>query len=865
MDMKRAEEDPDTSARTPLAAEIARYRPRPDHRDEMVDADGTIRPHWRHLADHLCHMPEEDWRSANDSAERLLVDDSVIHLARDEEDATPHPWRLDLVPYLLSMEEWAELERGLVQRATLLNAVLADLYGQRKLLSNGVLPPALIYGNPEFHRACHGIEPPRGTHLHFVAFDLARGQDGQWWVLSDRTQAPSGVGYALENRIVTSRCLPDLVSAANVQRLATFFRLMSEHLIGLTRRDDALAVVLTPGAARENYFEHAYLARYLGFTLAEGGDLTVRDDRLYLKTVEGLRPVDLVFRRTSTRWCDPLELRTDSKIGVPGLAQVARSGNVVIANALGSGLVETDALLGFIAPLCRSILGEDPLIPSVPTWWCGQQSAKDHVIGNMERMIIRRTVDDHTLLSPGRDTTVGAELDERRRAALIERVSAKGHEFIGQEPLTVSTAPYWGPDGKLHAAPLTLRVYVAATRQGYRLMPGGLARVNADRPYPAPWLKSGDVTKDTWVPWDGAVEQYSMLEQSRRQQGLRRSDDGLPSRVADDLYWLGRYAERAERLVRLLRSLVDRLSGDKGAGTDPRDVARMLSLLVAHGHAPADLAERINTLSPRAVERELARIVSGDDAQDGLDAIVGNVRRIADLVRERLSVDTWRIIEDLTQAERSARFRHGVETSDAGRMLDGLVLRLAAFNGMVMENMTRGLSWRFLDLGRRIERARGLTRLTRDLLTQREDSTGAAIELLLELADSSITYRTRYRLSPTLATVLDLLLMDETNPRSLMRQIESIEEHLQHLPRITAGPALDTARRVVLEVATEVRLLDVTKIADGVATGARGSFHRTLTGLEDHLGALSEAVTRGYFVHAAAKRAAGPRASGSET
>jgi uncharacterized circularly permuted ATP-grasp superfamily protein/uncharacterized alpha-E superfamily protein len=846
---------PAAAALPPL---LAGYRPPPGCYDEVLDAGRSMRPRWQPVFEGLAEAGEGALGSVAETAEQLLYENSVTHLAHDGSADAARPWRLDVMPFVLDQAEWATLEKGLAQRARVLNATLADLYGPQRLLSEGVLPPAVVFANPEFLRPCHGIEVPGGVHLHFVAFDLARGPDGRWWVLSDRTQSPSGIGYALENRIIASRCVPDLFARANVQRVAGFFRSLSDSLLGQVRRDDPLAVVLAPSADGETYFEHAYLARYLGYTLVEGADLTVRDDRLYLKTVEGLKPVDLVFRRIGSRWCDPLELRSDSQMGVPGLAQVARHGRVVIANALGSGLVESDALMSFMQGLCRTLLDEDLLIPNIATWWCGEEPERAHVIKNMERLVMRRAFNDSTIFEPGLDSAIGPLMLGDERAELARRIREDGHDYVGQEMVSLSTAPYVDEAGGLAAAPLTLRVYLAATEDGYRMMPGGLARVTLDRHRVAPWLQPGDRMKDTWVRWDGPVERFSMLAPARRGPLLRRSDRGLPSRVADNMFWLGRYAERAEGATRLLRSMVERLGGERVGGADPVALDRLLTVLLSHAHVSSSQARRDPQERFRDLGSRLPFLVMGAEADDGLVPVLSNVLRTASLVRERLSVDTWRILNDLEAVPRRFSFRLGREVDDAHRLLDAVVDKLAALNGMVMENMTRGHGWRFLDIGRRVERAQRIARLVRDLAVREAAAPSGTLDLLLELADSTMTYRARYRVAPQLAAVLDLLLIDDSNPRSMMFQIAACETNMAALPIDGDRALADPTRRILIRLASDLRLADVERLAEADNIASRRALEVLLRRLVGGLGEFSDQVGRSYFVHSTTHRGAGP-------
>ena len=627
------------------------YQPSPNAYDELTSGGGQVRPRWRDVLEAFAGMGGDATQAAQEKAQRLMVDNDVMSV-QGERDAS-RPWRLDLFPLLIPPDEWSAIERDVVQRTRLLNWLLGDLYGAQRVLKEGVLPPGLVYGNPHFLRPCTSIAVRDELYLHFVAYDLARSADGRWWVVSNRTQAPAGAGYALENRVVSSQCLPELFAERNVRRLASFFRAFSERFLSLSSRDQPQAVFLSPGPSKQNYFEHAYLARYLGFSVVEGSDLTVRDDRVYLKTVEGLKPVDLIMRRINSDLCDPLELRTSSLFGVPGLLQAARAGKVTIGNALGSGLVESDSFLSFLPGLAKHFLDEELAMPSLATWWCGQERERRYVLDHLDELVVRRVSSSRSLFPHGQEGLLTPETPAEERERLIREIERNGHEFVGQEPMALSLAPTWSAPNALRAAPVLLRVYVAATSKGYEVMPGGLTRVADGIDPNAPWLEIGDVSKDTWVLSDQPVEQFSLLAQRQASQRLHRGGRDLPSRTADNLFWLGRYTERAEGAVRLLRSLVTRLGGEMGSTRTVVSPERVVAMLMAQKHLSTRRGKRAIQEGREAVQQELWTILFDPECKDGLATVLGNVQRNAEALRERLSFDTFRILRDLTEVSHS--------------------------------------------------------------------------------------------------------------------------------------------------------------------------------------------------------------------
>jgi uncharacterized circularly permuted ATP-grasp superfamily protein/uncharacterized alpha-E superfamily protein len=833
------------------------YRPVPESFDELTTTDGAIRPRWQPVLEAFAAMGSGALRGAHDKAQRLLSENGVTFVPQGDRDAS-RPWRLDLFPLLIDPAEWSVIERGVTQRATLLNRMLVDLYGEQRALKEKVLPPGLVYGNSQFLRPCKNIAVRDDLHLTFVAFDLARSADGQWWVLSDRTQAPSGAGYALENRVVASQCLPEIFAEQNVRRLASFFRSFSERFLSMSNRDQPQAVFLSPGPTQQNYFEHAYLARYLGFSVVEGSDLTVRDDRVFMKTVEGLKPVDLIMRRISAELCDPLELRTDSLLGVPGLLQAARAGRVTIGNSLGSGLVESDAFLSFLPSLARFFLDEELAMPSVATWWCGQERERNHVLQNLDRLVVRRVRSPRNLFATGEGGLVSPAMSGDERARLIEEIERNGYDFVGQEPASLSTTPTWSNANTLQAAPVTLRVYVAATDKGYQVMPGGLTRVAQGSDPLAPWLEAGDVSKDTWVLSDQPVEQFSLLAQRQANLRLHRGGRELPSRMADNLFWLGRYTERAEGAVRLFRSLVIRLGGEMGSTRDLVSPERVVSMLIVQKHLSVRRGRRAMQEGREAVERELWTILFDPESRDGLATVLGNVRRNAEAVRERLSFDTFRILRDLTEVPNATVLTAGHETDDALRLLNRLIQYLAAFNGMVAENMTHGYGWRFLDMGRRLERTRAMMQLIQQLAVRTEGQGDGQLDLLLELADSTITYRGRYHAAPQLAAVLDLLLCDETNPRSAVYQILTLADHIEHLPSPRDEGVMTLDQRIVTRLSSELRLAEPVELGASVSRfDTRIELDRLARRVDRDVHELSDHIAERFFSHSSPRRVAG--------
>ena len=806
--------------------------------DEMLDG-GDLRAHCEPLVRSLETLGRHELASRWERARRAVRDNGVTYNVHGDPQGMTRPWELDMMPLVIAPSEWRQLESALVQRTRLFNQILADLYGPQRLLRSGFVPPELVFANPAFLRPCHGIPIPNTTYLHLHGIDLARSPGGQWRGLADHTQAPSGAGYALENRIVLSRSLPEVFRDCHVQRLASFFHSLRDAVTAMAppHRDEPRIVLLTPGPFSDTYFEHAYLARYLGFTLVEGGDLTVRDRQVFIKTLEGLEPVDVIFRRLDDSLCDPLELRSSSLLGTAGLVEAARAGTVTIGNALGSGALETVAIMAFLPDLCRELLGETLALPSVTTWWCGQPKALQHVLEHLDHLVIKRTFPS----SGNRQPIFGGRLTAAEQAALAAEMRTRPAEFVAHDQISPSTVPVW-MGGRLEPRSLVFRAYVGAAGDAYAAMPGGLTRVSGSRDVSVVSLRRGGGSKDTWVVAEGAVAGASLLSPAGSPTRHERRAADLPSRVADNLFWLGRHAERTEHSVRLVRSIVARLA-DEDTTTDGPELVALRKVLVGMELLPARLAERMPL---RDLEGELLTLLFRQGAQGGLRRMLNEIRRIAAAVRDRLSEDTWRV---LNQLHHDFRLRHGrIQLDDVLVHLNRVMTDLAAFGGM-MENTTRGHGWRFLDIGRRLERSINLAALLRTTLTSDPGEATAVLEPLLEIADSSMTYRRRYFATPQLSPVLDLLLSDHANARSLLFQLDVLTEHLHQLPHDPRAPSPTSEERLIGEARQKVSEADIHVLCERGPDEEFSALTNLLTAVEDDLRACSDAITYYYFSH----------------
>jgi len=816
-----------SSAADRLSHWLRGYRPLPGVPDELMDPTGRPRDYWLCFLGDFAEYEEGEFKSRFSLATRHIRDTGVSFRIYGEENE--RSWPINPLPLILGEGEWAQIAAGVEQRANLMEALLQDFYGEASLLAEGALPAAAVTGSNDFIRAMRGAKPPGGRYLQLYAADLGRGPDGRWWVLDDRTQAPSGTGYALENRLVLSRAYPNIYNAMNVHRLASFFDELRKGLAAAADRSDPRICLLTPGPFSETYFEQAHLARYLGFLLVEGDDLVVRDGRVYVRTIAGLKRADVILRRVDADFIDPLELNSTSRLGVPGLLEAIRSCGVAVLNMPGSGVLESKALLGFLPRLCRRLLGEELKMPNVATWWCGQPAERDLIEGNLDTRVIAPAFN-----GPGPDGTssrprLTGDLSPQARAAFLLRFSDRPGDFVGQEVVRLSTTPVLR-DGRLEPAPFVLRVYAAATPEGVCIMPGGFCRTSDRLDVRAISMGEDARTSDVWVIADKPVKRVTLLA-STDDVKVRRILGHLPSRAADNLFWLGRYLERAEATLRLVRSLCTSLMDSEAAlHSSGETLGRLQQLLVAWG--ALDEA----ALRPRALDAANDALHDQDAFGSVID-LVREARRTASSMRERLSADFWTLLLNL-ESRLLDGARNLLSEAEVLQQVESALQILAALSGLAQENMNRDAGWRFLDMGRRIERGINTCRFTRALADGA--ATNDDLDLLLDLADSQITYRARYLVGLALTPVRDMVMLDAFNTRSVAFQVFALKGHLAALPSLLDDGMLEEPNRILLTLATQVETEDAAGLnADKMLT------------FEQALMRLSNAVADRYFLQGA--------------
>lgn len=812
--------------------------------DEAFESRDVMRPHWVDLREGLKQYSLEELANRTDHAERLLDDNGVTFDVFHEREAAQRLWRLDLIPMILAATEWSALQDGLDQRARLLEALIDDLHGQQRTLKEGLLPPGVVFANSNFLRQFFGLHDRKTRSMIMYAAELARGPNGQWFVMADRADSPVGAGYALENRIVTSRTIPNLMHRLPVQRLASYFVRLQNTLkeLAASRAENPRIVMLSTGPLSPYYFEDVYLAGYLGYTLAQGADLAVRDERVYLKTLAGLLPVDVILSRGRERGIDPLELGGGSLHGVPGLLQVVRNGSVSIANMPGCGVIESPVFMAFLPQLCQHLLGEKLKIASIATWWCGDESARKYVVEHLDQLVIKSAFD-----ASGGEEILGEQLSTIEREKLLERIAARPHAYVAQETIARSAVPVFDADWTLRSGHAALRAFLVSDGPGYHLMPGGLVRV-ARTPEPMKLsINAGTGSKDLWVLSDGPLDHVSLLQAPDKPVALRRSGALFPSRVADDLFWLGWAIERVDFLARLIRAVTERLTADPETN---EELPMLVRALAVQGQLePSFAVEAFSELLP-SLEEVLPGVVFSTSQGQGLAFVVTEMLRIGSLVRDRLSPDTWLTIH---QSGNDFLLDCSLEKPDSAGLLariNALIVDLASVSGLLVDGMIRGPAWRFLDLGRRIERGRDTCSLLGSIVQSGEIQKTAVLRALLDVLDCRMTYRSRYldNLQPN--AVLDLFISDETNPRSLAFQAVAISEHVDALPTDYSSPLKNEEKRLAMAALHAVRMVTPQQLE----AAKPDDIQQLLINVDDQFRLLTDLLQLRYLLHSGVPR-----------
>ena len=798
---------------------LREYRPDAPGADLYTGARPEVASKWSLMANGLAALCNDDWGRMHEQIARQIEDLGLAF--RLTGDVDEREWPLNPMPLLIGADEWTALAEGLTQRAELLERVIDDIYGAQTLVRDGHLPASLIAGSRYFMRKMLNVPPPGGHHVHVYAVDLARGPTGEWRVLADRLRLPTGIGYALENRLALSRSTGSLLADVNSRRLAGFFAQLRAGIAADSPRDEPRIALLTPGRFNQSYPEQAHLARYLGFPLVEGRDLTVSQDKLYVRTIAGLKRIDALWRWIDTRLIDPLSFDSRSQIGVPDLFEACAKGGLTLANWLGTGVVEAGAFSAFLPRLCETVLGEPLRLPNIATWWCGQPQEAAHVHAHFDRMVIGAAFGGAVEGLPEGQSRIGATFTAAERTALFAAIERRPMDYIGREVVHLSTTPAL-VDNAFAPRPFTLRAFVARDGQGrWTVMPGGFARLSSSGTLRTSLMGDGDISADVCIVDARPVSQESLLG-SRVTPSIRRSGGILSSQAADNLFWYSRYAERTETTVRIVRCLLGNSLEADGGGRDAAARERLVRLLAGWGAiAPGDMERPVTQICGRAFT---------DKTQPGAIAtLIDTGRAIGRSLRDRIANDFWRV------ANRPAPSADPMQAESLMKAANQLIERFACQSGFATENMVRTPAWRFFEIGRRLERALNIASICLHFAgtTDSPDDLG----IVLDLADSQIAYRSRYLTGPAPAPVFDLVLLDPDNPRSLLYQVEALADHIRALPQLMQDGLPEPPLREVRAILHRLQSLTAEDLTA-----------EELRAVERRLLALSDAISSRYFL-----------------
>ncbi len=822
--------------------------------DELRDPDGCVRTSYRRLLGVEPKLSGPQIYLRWTSAKQSLRDNPPASTGQLIKSGAPQAWELDPIPFVIDPQQWKSLADGLRQRMLLLDLLLRDVYGSQRWIQDGTLPASLVYGSSQYLRSAVNRSGSASSRmLHLYAAQLARSASGEWKVLADRTQGPSGCGHAVENRLAMSRILSDDFQSMRVERLAGFFASLRQslHDASPVRDKNTRSALLSPGIQSHTYFEDAYLARYLGYTLTQTADLTVRGGAVYLKTLGGLVRIDSILRRMSDTKCDPLEIDPTSAEGVPGLSQAARENKVLLANALGTGWTECPGVTAVLPQLCESILREPLRLNNTPMWWCGNSDSMEYALSRIESMIFRDSFVRHS-----DQQIVGSRLTKAATEQLIFEIRKEPWKWVAMQPPEFGCTPSW-IHNRVVACPAVLRVFACSFKDRLEVMPGGVARIADDSAKLDESLIGGTMSKDVWVLSDGPVKPTTLLTSGKQPVELKRSAMDLPSRVAEHLFWLGRFAERAEFQTRHARYCASQLATEVSS-----------DVLPAHWQVVRALAERkaLKAEPPNEQDASAIQIMRSTvrdflfdrEKRDGIASSINGFLRNAENVRDRLSVDSWQLISRLDYSVLIPWSNPRETMGDAMLILNQILGYLSAFAGLASESMTRGPGWHFLDLGRRIDRAQNLLRLVDQLLVPLNKHSRQMLESMLDICDSSMTYRYRYLMSYEIGPVLDLLIGDQSNPRGLAFQFMQIVSHLDSL-NFGDKTELIKQRKRMSDCRASLRLFDPDALGEEVAQDEYGRLERSLLHekLQDYLmqlNELSDFVSRRFLTHTAVRQ-----------
>ncbi|MEM7619285.1 MAG: circularly permuted type 2 ATP-grasp protein [Pseudomonadota bacterium] len=811
--------------------------------DELLTPSGEVRTHWQAFLDNFSRINPQDQQFLAKKLNRLVYENGLAHDVFADPDGTSQPWQIDLIPVIISASEWQWLSKAIRQRARLYNTMLQDLYGPQNLMKSGQIPARMVFSDTSFLKPCMNLYQDHDP-LYFFSIDIARNSDGSWRAIDCHSETPAGLGFAIANRIVHNKVLGEIFDTCKVEREASFFQGILSHLPEHIGVSDPNIAVLTHGSQHGDYFSHAYLARYLGYRLVEGSDLRVVGENIFLKTLLGLMPIDGIIRCIEGELSDPLELSPSGFLGPAHFVQASRKNPKLIANTLGSSIIENRGLSAHLPQLCQSLLGEDLLLHDAQRFWLGDQNMREMVLNETHDYIIR-PIREGTGRPGVADTGQKLlSLPNDSLQSIFENIRLKGEGLIAEQVGEFASSPSWNANG-FAPTPYGMRLFAVRQNDDYVLLPGGIAMTVNPETSVALNAPEG-LARDVWVLTDKNKAHQSLLKPNINPKTIDRNNGYLPSRIADNLFWLGRYVERTEWTMRLMRSALIQTEEERGVQPDVDAIRKTLEILITKEGTSIQLPSE--ELGHNQIN-ELIRILrSSNVGTFGLKGALERILYVSQLIRDRLSLEAWEALNSFKANPLWWQDAVPIRTDDSIDLLNEGIRTLAAFSGIVRENMTRNYGWRFLEIGRRLERALNHCEVLHMLFVDQPKSQNETSRLffMLKLADSLITYRSRYRFAPDLSLVLDLLIIDENNPRGLCFQLSEMMKHINLLPQSADDAVRTEEQKIILELNTEARLLNMTDVVK-IENSRRPSLAKALEHQIQNLPILSEVLSRRYF------------------
>ncbi len=818
--------------------------------DEIWADNQIVFKQWESLFKRLKTLGIDEIESRSQEIQKTLFENGVSYNQYNLQGGAQRPWQLDPIPYLINQDRWDYLESGLRQRLEVLNCLFKDIYGPKKLLKEGILPPQLIYSDRQFLRPCDHLPLLRKNAIQHYAADISRSPDGQIWVIGDRTQAPSGWAYTMENRVTLARVIPELFVKSGVKKIAAFYQRYRQNLMEAAPKSktNPMIAILSPGPYNATYYEHAYLAASGGFQLVQGQDLMVKDNFLWMKTLSGLQKVDVLVRHVDDTYCDPLSLRPDSQLGVAGLLQVARQGNVAIANPLGSGVLENPALMAFMPSLCKYFLGEDLLLPNIASWWCGQRKERQYVLEHIDQLVIK-----DVKRSSQRRTLFGWELSEQEKQSLIQKIQRHPHRFVGQEQAVFSTAPAWKGDA-LEPRRTVLRCFATAATNDYHFLPGGLTRSAPTAGNSHVSNQSGGIGKDTWVLSDAKASSIQIDTSGPRISASAKGIEGLTSRSAENLFWVGRYLMRSKLSARFLRTILKcQVEIENFEDSVDENVLPILLESITHLTMtyPGFVGEE-GAASRANPEQELLDLLTNQSRVGSLAHSIASFKNSANATRNSWSSDTWRIVDQMDANYKRFCSNDKIDKRKSRKALDELIRDIAAIQGFTMDSLSIQEGRPVFDLGINLEKALSLCSLLRSTLVvqQKVKWEEALIEYLLKTLESLSSYRQKYKGGLSVDSLVEMILLDDTYPQSLAWMTNAIQNNQQELPNPTDSYGLREDQKEMIRVNSQLKLSELKELMElEEDSNYRAALDEFFGHIYGNLAAAANSTIQTYFNH----------------